>query len=123
VWFVRVRTLSRGFFCSSILILGISGLTLSQGHAPALVAVLGVVAVCSVPTVIALALCRAAAAGDRAVVDGVQRAAVRVGPELGMAPRVGQGQRNRQGITPARESAKRSASTTRRATARPPARF
>ncbi len=79
---MRVRTLSSGFFCSSILTLGISGLTLSQGHAPALVAALGIVAVGAVPTVIALALCRAAAAGDRAVIDGEQRAAVRVGPEL-----------------------------------------
>jgi len=59
-----------------------SGLTLSQGHAPALVAALGIVAVGAVPTVIALALCRAAAAGDRPVVDGEQGSAVRVGPEL-----------------------------------------
>ena len=76
---MRVRTLSNAFFCSLILTLGHSGLGLvvSQKHAPAVVALLGIVAVWVTAAVIALALCRAAAAGDLAMIDGEQAAARR----------------------------------------------
>jgi len=107
-----------------VLTLGNSARTLLQTHTTTVVAFLGIVAVWAGAVVIALALCRAAAASDRHVIDAERTAAIRTDPEL---PRPlanlewTKGQRRRRGITGAREPAAPSASTTPRATAPKPA--
>ncbi len=126
---VRVRTLSSAFFCS-LTILAIlatpalaranSGPTLSQKHTLAVVALLGIVALWAAAMVIGLTFCRAAAAGDR-MVDGERTAGLRAEPELPTPPlEWANGQRQRQGITGAREPATPSACITPRATAPQP---
>jgi hypothetical protein len=128
---VRVRALSSAFFCS-LTILAIpatpalaratSGPTLSQKHALAVVALLGIVAVWAVGMVTALAFCRAAAAGDR-MVDGKRTAPLGAEPELPIPfanLEWAKGQRERHGITGAREPATPSASAIPRATAPQP---
>jgi hypothetical protein len=128
---VRWRTLTSALFCS-LTILAIpatpalaratSGPTLSQKHALADVAVLVIGAVWAAAMVIALALFRAAAVGDR-MVDGERTAALRAEPELPIPfanLEWAEGQRKRHGITDAREPATPSASTTPRATAPQP---
>ncbi|HME04595.1 MAG TPA: hypothetical protein VKG38_16355, partial [Solirubrobacteraceae bacterium] len=119
----RVRTLTNAFFGVLILTLGICGLTLSKGQAPLVVVLVGIVAMWVAAMVVALAVCRAAAAGDRAAVDGERLEARRAGPVLLVVSPTGQGQPRRQQITPTREPARPCASTTRCATARPPARY
>jgi hypothetical protein len=106
-----------------VLTLGNSGPTFSQKPAAAVVALLAIVAVWAAAMVVALALCGMAAAGDRAIVDGLTEA-LKAGPGLPM-PFANlewtNGQRKRRGTTGAREPATPSASTTPRASARQPA--
>jgi hypothetical protein len=124
---------SRGLFTAGVLIvliavatalvltLGNSGPAFSQWPAPALIALLGIVAMWATAMALALALCATAAAGDRAIVDGERTEALQAGPEPPMpfaAFEWTKGQRKRHGTTGAREPATPSASTTPRATAR-----
>jgi hypothetical protein len=120
---VRWRTLTSAFFCS-LAILAIpatpalaratSGPTLLQKHTWAVVALLGIVALWAAAIVIALAFCRAAAAGDR-MIDGVRTTAVRAERELPIPSanlESDEGQRTRHGISRARAPATPSAPTT-----------
>jgi hypothetical protein len=60
-----------------VLTLGNSGPTFSRWPAPALIALLGIVTMWAAAMVLALALCRTAAAGDRAMLDCARTTAPR----------------------------------------------